>query len=182
LVAGDVWPSRFQDRTVLTTGAAGGLSSAAARRFAVEGARLALLDRDSAAVAELAEQLVAEGNVALTLEADVGDARSLGAAIAVAEAHFEQIDVLSNNAGVGSHDQFLVDTPIDHWQEVLAINLSSVFLGCKYGVPALIRAGGGSAAHHGRSAAHRWRPDLTPGHPKGHQCSRPTAAERVGCR
>ena len=122
--AADQGPSRFQDRTVLITGAAGGLGSAAARRFAVEGARLALLDRDIAAVAELAEQLIAEGHVALALEADVADERSMSGAIAATEAHFEQIDVLFNNAGVGSHVQSLVETPTDHWQEVLAINLS----------------------------------------------------------
>jgi len=136
---------------VLITGAAGGLGSSAARRFGSEGARLALLDRDGVAVAELAEQLVAEGRVALGLEADVADEQSLAAAIAAAEAHFGQIDVLFNNAGVGSRDLSLVDTPADHWEEVLAINLRGVFLGCKYGVPALMRAGGGAIVNMGSS-------------------------------
>ncbi len=142
---------RFRDRTVLITGAAGGLGSAAARRFGLEGARLALLDRDGAAVAQLAEHLVAEGRVALALEADVADEQSLAAAIAAAEAHFGQIDVLFNNAGVGSRDLSLVDTPADHWEEVLAINVRGVFLGCKYGVPALIRSGGGAIVNMGSS-------------------------------
>jgi NAD(P)-dependent dehydrogenase (short-subunit alcohol dehydrogenase family) len=144
-------PQRFQNRTVLITGAAGGLGSAAAHRFAGEGARLALLDRDGTAVEQLADQLNAEDHVALALEVDVADEQSLAAAIAAAEAHFGQIDVLFNNAGVGSRDLSLVDTPADHWQEVLAINLSGVFLGCKYGVPALIRAGGGSIVNMGSS-------------------------------
>jgi NAD(P)-dependent dehydrogenase (short-subunit alcohol dehydrogenase family) len=144
-------PQRFQDRTVLITGAAGGLGSAAARRFGLEGARLALLDRDGAAAAESAEQLAAEGHVSLALEADVADEQSLAAAIAAAEAHFRQIDVLFNNAGVGSRDLSLIDTPADHWEEVLAINLRGVFLGCKYGVPALIRAGGGAIVNMGSS-------------------------------
>jgi NAD(P)-dependent dehydrogenase (short-subunit alcohol dehydrogenase family) len=136
---------------VLITGAAGGLGGAAARRFAGEGARLALLDRDDVAVAELAEQLVAGGHAALALEADVTDEDSVAAAVMAAEARFGQIDVLFNNAGVGGRDLSLVDTPADHWQEVLAINLSGVFLGCKYGVPALIRAGGGSIVNMGSS-------------------------------
>jgi NAD(P)-dependent dehydrogenase (short-subunit alcohol dehydrogenase family) len=144
-------PQRFQDRTVLITGAAGGLGSAAARRFGAEGARLALLDRDGAGAAELSDQLVAEGHVALALEADVADEQSLAVAIAAAEAHFGQIDVVFNNAGVGSRDLSLVDTPMDHWEDVLAINLRGVFLGCKYGVPALIRAGGGSIVNMGSS-------------------------------
>jgi NAD(P)-dependent dehydrogenase (short-subunit alcohol dehydrogenase family) len=136
---------------VLITGAAGGLGSAAAHRFAVEGARLALLDRDGSAVDELAQQLATEDRVALALEADVADERSLAAGIAATEAHFGQIDVLFNNAGVGSRDLSLVDTPAEHWDEVLAINLRGVFLGCKYGVPALIRAGGGSIVNMGSS-------------------------------
>ena len=147
----DEGPQRFQDRAVLITGAAGGLGRAAARRFAVEGARLALLDRDGSAVAELAQQLATEGQVALPLEADVADERSVAAAIGAAEAHFGPIDVLFNNAGVGSRDFSLVDTPADHWDAVLAINLRGVFLGCKYGVPALIRAGGGSIVNMGSS-------------------------------
>jgi NAD(P)-dependent dehydrogenase (short-subunit alcohol dehydrogenase family) len=136
---------------VLITGAAGGLGSAAARRFAVEGARLALLDRDGVAVAQLAAQLVAGGHAALALEGDVTDEDSVAAAVTAAEAHFGQIDVLFNNAGVGGRDLSLVDTPAVHWEEVLAINLSGVFLGCKYGVPALIRAGGGSIVNMGSS-------------------------------
>ncbi len=149
--ASDQGCSRFQDRTVLITGAAGGLGSAAARRFAVEGARLALLDRDGPAVAQLAERCVAEGWIALALEVDVADEQSVAAAIAAAEAHFGQIDVLFNNAGVGSRDLSIVETPADHWEEVLAINLRGVFLGCKYGVPALMRAGGGAIVNMGSS-------------------------------
>jgi NAD(P)-dependent dehydrogenase (short-subunit alcohol dehydrogenase family) len=151
LSVGDEGPQRFQVRTVLITGAAGGLGSAAARRFAVEGAKLALLDRDGPAVAQLAEHLVAEGRVALALEVDVADEQSVAAAIAAAEAHFGQIDVLFNNAGVGSRDLSLVETPADHWEEVLAVNLRGVFFGCKYGVPALMRAGGGAIVNMGSS-------------------------------
>jgi NAD(P)-dependent dehydrogenase (short-subunit alcohol dehydrogenase family) len=148
---GDEGPQRFQGRTVVITGAAGGLGSAAARRFAIEGARLALFDRDGRAVAQLADQFVAEGRVARALEVDVADEQSVAAAISAAEAHFGQIDVLFNNAGVGSRDLSLVETPADHWEEVLAINLRGVFLGCKYGVPALIRAGGGAIVNMGSS-------------------------------
>jgi NAD(P)-dependent dehydrogenase (short-subunit alcohol dehydrogenase family) len=148
---GDEGPHRFQGRTVLITGAAGGLGSAAARRFAVESARLALLDRDGPAVAQLAEQLEAEDRIALALEVDVADEQSVATAIAAAEAHFGQIDVLFNNAGVGSRDLSLVETPAEHWEEVIASNLRGVFLGCKYGVPALMRAGGGVIVNMGSS-------------------------------
>jgi NAD(P)-dependent dehydrogenase (short-subunit alcohol dehydrogenase family) len=151
VAVGDEGLQRFQGRTVVITGATGGLGSAAACRFAIEGARLALFDRNGPAVAQLAEQLVAEGRVALALEVDVADEQSVAAAISAAEAHFGQIDVLFNNAGVGSRDLSLVETPADHWEEVIAINLRGVFLGCKYGVPALIRAGGGAIVNMGSS-------------------------------
>ena len=149
--AGEQGRSRFQNRTVLITGAAGGLGSAAARCFAVEGARLALLDRNGPAVAQLAEQCLAEGWVAQPLEVDVADEQSVAAAIAAAEAHFGQIDVLFNNAGVGSRDLSIVETPAGDWDEVIATNLRGVFLGCKYGVPALMRAGGGAIVNMGSS-------------------------------
>jgi NAD(P)-dependent dehydrogenase (short-subunit alcohol dehydrogenase family) len=151
VAVGDEGLQRFLGRTVVIAGGAGGLGSAAACRFAIEGARLALFDRDGPAVAQLAEQLVAEGRVALALEVDVADEQSVAAAISAAEAHFGQIDVLFNNAGVGSRDLSLVETPADHWEEVLAINLRGVFLGCKYGIPALIRAGGGAIVNMGSS-------------------------------
>ena len=91
------------------------------------------------------------GRVALALEVDVADEQSVAAAIAAAEAHFGQIDVLFNNAGVGSRDLSIVETPADQWEEVIAINLRGVFLGCKYGVPALMRAGGGAIVNMGSS-------------------------------
>ena len=102
-------------------------------------------------MAQLAEQCVVEGWVALALEVDVADEQSVVAAITAAEAHFGQIDVLFNNAGVGSRDLSLVETPADHWEEVIAINLRGVFLGCKHGVPALMRAGGGAIVNMGSS-------------------------------
>jgi NAD(P)-dependent dehydrogenase (short-subunit alcohol dehydrogenase family) len=142
---------RFRDRVVLITGAAGGLGSAAARRFAAEGARLALLDRDGEAVTQLAAQLAAQGREALPLPANVADERSLADAIGRAERHFGRIDVIFNNAGIGGSDVSAVEMPVSAWDEVIAINLRGVFLGCKHGVPALKRAGGGAIVNMGSS-------------------------------
>jgi NAD(P)-dependent dehydrogenase (short-subunit alcohol dehydrogenase family) len=143
--------ARFQDRTVLITGAAGGLGRAAARRFAAEGAQLALLDRDGTAVLELAEELAAQGHHALAVEVDVTDEWGFAAAIAQAEEEFGSLHVLFNNVGVGGIDQSVVEMPSALWDEVLAINLRGIFLGCKYGVPALKRAGGGAIVNMGSS-------------------------------
>jgi NAD(P)-dependent dehydrogenase (short-subunit alcohol dehydrogenase family) len=142
---------RFADRVVLITGASGGLGSASARRFAIEGASLALLDRDGSAVIRLADELRASGVKALPVEVDVTDEAAMAAAIAQSEDHFGRLNVLFNNAGVGSRDVSLENMPASDWDEVIAINLRGVFLGCKYGVPALARAGGGAIVNMGSS-------------------------------
>ena len=151
---------RFSGRTVLITGAAGAIGEAAAKRFADEGAQVALIDRDSARVANVADQLVAHGHAALPLEADVTDEPALAAAIAQAEAHFGRIDSIFNNAGIGSYDVSIADMPSEQWDQVIAVNLRGVFLGCKYGVPALTRAGGGAIVNMGSSTG---RHDALPG-------------------
>jgi NAD(P)-dependent dehydrogenase (short-subunit alcohol dehydrogenase family) len=142
---------RFMDRVILITGASGGLGSASARRFATEGARLALLDRDGQAVNRLADELNKAGVEALPVAVDVTDETAMAAAIARAEQHFGQLNVLFNNAGIGSRDLSVENTPVADWDEVIAINLRGVFLGCKYGVPALARAGGGAIVNMGSS-------------------------------
>jgi NAD(P)-dependent dehydrogenase (short-subunit alcohol dehydrogenase family) len=136
---------------VLVTGAAGGLGSAIARRFAAEGASLALLDRDAPAVRRLADEIGKQGADALALEADVADEDALAVAFADAEAHFGHLDVIVNNAGIGGIDLAVADIPAERWDEMIAVNLRGVFLGCKYGVPALRRAGGGAIVNMGSS-------------------------------
>jgi NAD(P)-dependent dehydrogenase (short-subunit alcohol dehydrogenase family) len=151
---------RFTGRTVLITGAAGAIGQAAAERFADEGAQVALIDRDAARVAQVAEQLAAQGHAALPLAADVADEPALAAAIAQAEGHFGGIDVVFNNAGVGGYDITVADMPSEQWDQVIAVNLRGVFLGCKYSVPALARAGGGAIVNMGSSTG---RHDALPG-------------------
>ncbi len=144
---------RFAGKTVLITGAGGGLGSAAARRFATEGASLALLDRDLDAVEMLADALPASQRTAaaLALHVDVADESSMSAAFARAEEHFGSVDVIFNNAGIGSGSSSIADMTPAQWDEVIAINLRGVYLGCHLGVPALIRAGGGAIVNMGSS-------------------------------
>jgi NAD(P)-dependent dehydrogenase (short-subunit alcohol dehydrogenase family) len=142
---------RIPDKVVLITGAAGGLGSAAAWRFAAEGARLALLDHDLAAVARLAEEIAQGDADAIAIAADVTDEGEMAAAFAHAEAHFGRLDVVFNNAGIGGLDLVVAETPADRWDETIAVNLGGVFLGCKLAVPALRRAGGGAIVNMGSS-------------------------------
>lgn len=151
---------RFEGRAVLVTGAAGAIGLAAARRFAREGARVALVDRDAASVVRAAEGLAAEGHAALALAADVADEPAVAAAIAEAEARFGRLDALFNNAGIGGLDVAVADMPAWQWDQVIAVNLRGIFLCCKHGVPALARAGGGAIVNMGSSTG---RHDALPG-------------------
>jgi NAD(P)-dependent dehydrogenase (short-subunit alcohol dehydrogenase family) len=151
---------RFIDRTVLITGAGGAIGQAAAERFAAEGARLALVDRDAERVAQLARRLGAQGHAALALTADVADEQAIAQAIEQAEAHFGGLHVVFNNAGIGGLDLPVADMPAAQWDEVMTVNLRGVFLGCKYAVPALARAGGGAIVNMGSSTG---RHDTLPG-------------------
>src|ERR1700712_2133976 len=92
----------------------------------------------------VAAELAAQGSQALALVADVADEQSLAEAIERAEAHFGRIDVMFNNAGIGGLDVTAVEMSSQQWDQMLAINLAGRFLSCKYGVPALMRAGGGA--------------------------------------
>lgn len=150
---------RFEGQVVVITGAGGAIGSATAARFAAEGARLALLDRNQAAAEHVAVRL-GDTSQALALAADVADEDSVAHAIAQAETHFGQIDVMFNNAGIGGLDATAVQMTAQQWDEMIAINLRGVFLSCKYGVPALIRAGGGAIVNMGSSTG---RHDTIPG-------------------
>jgi NAD(P)-dependent dehydrogenase (short-subunit alcohol dehydrogenase family) len=151
---------RFSDRVVLITGASGSLGRATAERFGSEGARLALVDRDQQRVEATAQELLARGYPALALTADVRDADQLAAAFTQAEAHFGNLHIVFNNAGIGGMDLHVADMPVERWDEMIEINLRGVFLGCKYAIPALIRAGGGVIVNMGSSTG---RHDSLPG-------------------
>jgi NAD(P)-dependent dehydrogenase (short-subunit alcohol dehydrogenase family) len=133
---------RLDNKVALITGASMGQGEAEARRFAQEGARLALSDLPAreAELKELAAELDAE---VLTYAFDVTDADGWQAAVAATESEFGRLDVLVNNAGI--LDMAGVEaTALETWNRVVAVNQTGVFLGMKSVVPAMRRAGGGS--------------------------------------
>jgi len=124
---------RLDGKVCVITGAASGIGAETARLFAEEGARVVGVD--------IAEG--AEGE--LTLRADVSDEQSVRDMYEQAAQEMGRIDVLFNNAGINpSDDASALDTSVETWQRVQDINLKSVFLCCKYGIPHLLDAGGGS--------------------------------------
>jgi NAD(P)-dependent dehydrogenase (short-subunit alcohol dehydrogenase family) len=124
---------RLQGKVCVITGVAGGIGGATAALFAREGARVVGVD--------LAEHTVGD----LPLQADVADEDAVRSVYACARNELGRIDVLFNNAGISPNDDASVlDTTAETWERVQAVNLRSVFLCCKHGIPHLLDAGGGS--------------------------------------
>lgn len=136
---------RLAGRCALVTGAGSGIGRESARLFGAEGAAVVAADVDEAGAAETAAAVEAAGGRAAAVRADVSRSADVEAAVGEAERRFGALHVLMNNAGIfPDRDGSPVDTPEDVWDRVLAVNLKGVFLGCKHGIPALLRAGGGS--------------------------------------
>jgi NAD(P)-dependent dehydrogenase (short-subunit alcohol dehydrogenase family) len=124
---------RLEGKVCVITGAASGIGAESARLFAEEGAKVVGVD--------LAEG--AEGE--MTLQADVSDEAQVAEMYEQAKAEMGRIDVLFNNAGINpTDDASVLDTPLEAWQRVQDVNVRSVFLCCKHGIPHLLEAGGGS--------------------------------------
>ena len=136
---------RLEGRVAVITGAGGGIGRETALLFASEGCRIVAADVQDEPGRETVRQVAAAGGKAVYVHADVSKQKDCQAMVAAAEREFGKLDVLFNNAGImHSADDDAVKTEEEVWDLTMSINLKGVFLGCKYGVPALRRAGGGS--------------------------------------
>ncbi|HEV8111895.1 MAG TPA: glucose 1-dehydrogenase [Planctomycetota bacterium] len=136
---------RLANKVALITGAGGGIGGESALLFAAEGASVVVVDVADSAAAETVRRVKEAGGKAAFVRADVSKDADCAAMVAFAEKTFGKLDVLFNNAGImDSADDDAMKTPEAVWEKTLAINLKGVFLGCKHGIPALRRAGGGS--------------------------------------
>ncbi|MGH9841504.1 MAG: glucose 1-dehydrogenase [Blastocatellia bacterium] len=136
---------RLQDKVALITGAGGGIGREAALLFAAEGAAIVTVDINDLGGRGTVEMVKSHSGRAVYVHADVSKAADCEQMVAVAEKEFGKLNVLFNNAGIMHHaDDNAMTTEEAIWDLTMAINAKGVFLGCKYGIPALKRAGGGS--------------------------------------
>jgi NAD(P)-dependent dehydrogenase (short-subunit alcohol dehydrogenase family) len=136
---------RLSGKVCLVTGAASGIGRETALLFAREGASVVAVDINDAGGEGVASEIHGAGGEALFTRADVTSAADVEGMIRTAEERYGRLDVLFNNAGISpAGDDSVTNTSEETWDLVMNANLKSVFLGCKYGIPALLRAGGGS--------------------------------------
>jgi NAD(P)-dependent dehydrogenase (short-subunit alcohol dehydrogenase family) len=133
-------PGRLEGKVAVVTGGAGGIGQETARRFAEEDARVCIVDLADEPGQETASEI--DG---IYVHADVTDPEDVQRMYDETAERFGGIDVLFNNAGISpSDDDSILETGLEAWERVQNVNLKSVYLCCKYGIPYLLERGGGS--------------------------------------
>ncbi|MGH6988905.1 MAG: glucose 1-dehydrogenase [Stellaceae bacterium] len=135
---------RFVGKSVLVSGAASGIGRATALAFAGEGARVTVVDRSERDGEATAKTIRDGGGHAIFVAADVSKAADCAAMVAAAVAAHGGLHCAFNNAGIERHGYFTADVEEAAWNEVLAINLTGVFLAMKHEIPVMLKQGGGA--------------------------------------
>jgi NAD(P)-dependent dehydrogenase (short-subunit alcohol dehydrogenase family) len=136
---------RLQDKVAIITGAGGGMGRVASQLFAKEGARIVVAEFSEAAGRETVRLVEEAGGKATFVAVDVSKEADAKAMIDHAVATYGRVDVLYNNAGIMPEaDHSVIDTDVAAWDQVMAVNVRGVFLGCKYAIPVMLAQGSGS--------------------------------------
>ncbi len=136
---------RLEGKVAVITGAGTGIGRATAKLFAAEGAKVVVAELNAEAGEQTAQLIVQAGGEVIAIPTDVTDPDSIQATINAAVQHYGALHVLHNNAGGSTlNDSDVTDAPLEEFWRVIKLDLFGTFLGCRFGIPAIIRSGGGS--------------------------------------
>ncbi|MEI7743825.1 MAG: glucose 1-dehydrogenase [Chloroflexota bacterium] len=136
---------RLDGKVTIITGGGSGMGKTAAELFAREGAMVVVADYSEASGEAVAAAVRAAGGEATFVKADVSNEDQARGMVQHAVATYGRVDALYNNAGIMPEaDHSVIDTDVDTWDKVMAVNVRGVFLGCKYAIPQMLEQGSGS--------------------------------------
>ncbi|HEY2889804.1 MAG TPA: SDR family oxidoreductase [Dongiaceae bacterium] len=139
---------RLKGKRAFISGAGSGIGEATALKFAAEGARIIAGDIRREAAEAIARKISNAGGEAVAVTGDIADLAACQAMIGKGVAALGGLDIMFNNAGIVlADDKGPVDTPLAIWDKTIAVNLTGVFLACKFGIPHLLKAGGGAVVN-----------------------------------
>lgn len=151
--------NRLQGRMALVTGGARGIGRAIALAFAREGAAVAILDRRSDLAEQTAQEIAALGAKSFAVAADVGDEAQVKTAVAQVDSALGRIDILVNNAGIDTTSR-VIDMPTEMWDDMMRVNLRSIFLCTRAVLPGMTRRQWGRIISTSSQLAHKGAADM----------------------
>jgi NAD(P)-dependent dehydrogenase (short-subunit alcohol dehydrogenase family) len=134
----------LENKVAIVTGAGSGIGKAIALVYAGEGARIVASDISEKGGNEVVNEIKSNGGEAIFVKADTSKAEDNKTLVEKATQQYGNLHIAVNNAGIGGPVNPIGEYPIDGWEKVISINLSGVFYGMRYQIPAMIAAGGGS--------------------------------------
>jgi NAD(P)-dependent dehydrogenase (short-subunit alcohol dehydrogenase family) len=145
---------RLEGKVAFISGSGSGIGRAGAVLFAREGAKLAVVDIAQEGGEQTVRTIREAGGEAFFLNVDMSDPAAVERAFKAVRERYGRLDVLYNNAGASTAvDKPVTEVPLEEWARAIRVNLFTAFLGCKYGIPELIRGGGGSVINTSSVAA-----------------------------